>query len=118
MEINSEIMLLYRIEGSAHYYDGYASPDISLHVQSFTTFKKTEKGYWINVYGKMKWVSSSGKKRYAYPTVAEAKINFIKRRTKYVEILKRKLQEQQAILLEIGRDSCELKEYNHSLNDW
>lgn len=90
---------LYRIEGfGSSYEDGSSYVDI--YIRSFQTIRQTPQGYWINDYGKDRWVSNNSKKRYAYPTVAEAKINFIKRKKKYLQILKSKVKQTEAILVE------------------
>jgi hypothetical protein len=69
----------------------------------FEIVKETPKGWWIRdkrftgVYSyfyigdKPKWVSKTGKKRFAYPTKKEALFSYIKRKEKQVAIFTHKL---------------------------
>ena len=79
--------------------DGEYSPSVipnpTLILNEYNLHKETPKGYWIG-YGDLesyrsnsRWVSKTGKKRFAYPTKEEALINFIKRNEMRVKILKR-----------------------------
>lgn len=81
-------MILYRIEYT-YYFDNWDLPKGSLEIVKFTPISETPCGYWIqpNPYCKKKWVSKTGKKRYAYPTIQEARVNFIKRTEKRLKIL-------------------------------
>lgn len=53
--------------------------------------RETECGFWISDGILDKWILKKSKKRFAYPTKNEAKINFIKRKEKYIKILEDKL---------------------------
>lgn len=68
-------------------------PNPQIELLEFKLTKETPKGYWLGViaFPKYKWVSKTGKKRYAYPTKEEAMINFIKRTERRIEILERQL---------------------------
>jgi len=55
--------------------------------------KETPKGYWIDWWGEKKWVSKTAKKRWAYPTKNEAKINFVARKNRQIEILTYRLKD-------------------------
>lgn len=83
------IMVLYRIE---HYsfFDSHDTINTSLEILKFTVISETPCGYWIKPYSdvKKKWISKTSKKRYAYPTIQEARVNFIKRTEKRLKILK------------------------------
>lgn len=59
-------------------------PNPKLELRTYELIKETEKGFWIGYkdISYKKWVSKTSKKRYAYPTKAEAMENFIIR-TKY-----------------------------------
>lgn len=56
-------------------------------------YKETSKGYWIcednSTMFPEKWVSKTSVKKYAYPTKEEAKLNFVKRTEKRMNILLR-----------------------------
>ena len=75
-------------------------PNISIQLMTFNLHKETPKGYWIG-YGYpddgfiscgSRWVSKTGRKRYAYPTKEEAMTNYIKRTERRVSILKAQLR--------------------------
>jgi len=73
-----------------------ALPNPCLEIRTLNLHRETLKGYWIgyglaqkHTYkGMSRWVSKSGKKRYAYPSKEEALINFIKRTSRRIKILK------------------------------
>lgn len=82
--------------------------------------KETPKGYWIYEHQPLhddemdifnneeefafgyqpskKWVSKTGKKRYAYPTKPEALVNFIKRKQSALEHLEQQLAKTKAMI--------------------
>lgn len=77
---------------------GFAITDLKLI--TFNLHRETPKGYWIG-HGQImegylrstsKWVSKTGRKRYAYPTKEQAMHNFMKRTEKRKEILKSQLE--------------------------
>jgi len=81
-----------RYSTSADDYDNsHTITDLNLTV--YLLHKETPKGYWIGYgalntwHGESKWVSKTSKKRFAYPTKAEALNSFIKRTEKRVKIL-------------------------------
>jgi hypothetical protein len=77
--------------------------DSKIILKKFTVILETEKGYWFNDYGKKRWVSKLSKKRYCYPTIEEAKINFIKR-TKRCEKIQRINLEKTLNFLLLSKD--------------
>ena len=84
-------MELYRYHLEAR--DEIEIPDVDVKLTTFIPFKETECGWWIKVkYPKPgnKWVSKSGKKRYAYSDKELALTNFIKRTTIWRGIVNRK----------------------------
>lgn len=92
-------MILYRytiIEPAAHDIDGEfvapLFPNPSLNLSQYNVIKETSHGYWIDWAPKKKWVSKSGKVRFAYPTRKEAMNHFIKRTEKRGKILKWQLR--------------------------
>lgn len=110
-------MILYRYEAVQHAsvgYDGeyfrpsYPCPRIEL--REFVTQKETPGGYWIDIiYGKPRWVSRTGRKRYAYPTKEEAMVNYVKRTEKHVSMLRSRLE-----TAEIALERARLMQNNQS----
>lgn len=95
MEINK----LYRYD--VENWDG-----TTLHGQDFKIVRHTPKGFWIDVWGKEKWVNNYSNKRYAYPTKKEALESLIKRRTRYISILKARLKQSEEGI-ELAKDKLE-----------
>lgn len=65
-------------------------PRVALELLEFELLRETPMGFWIcnpGFFFYKKWVSKTARKRYAYPTKAEAMKNFIKRTEKRVKIL-------------------------------
>jgi hypothetical protein len=58
-----------------------------VYLNSFMVVKETRCGYWIEAYEGLKWVSATGKKRFAYPTKDEAINSFHARKRRYLQIL-------------------------------
>jgi len=90
-------MKFYRYD-IVHYDHPHRS--IKLYCTEYNLIKKTPCGYWIN--GKWgtdkRWVSATARKRFAYPTKKEARINFQARKQKYKRILKARLDETEESL--------------------
>ena len=86
-------MDLYRCDMSAH-EGGHVS--VSLH--GYTVSKKTACGYWVDIYGQKKWVCASAKKRFAYPTKAEAIASFRARKRRQIAILTAQIRDAEAAL--------------------
>jgi hypothetical protein len=88
-------MRFYRYEAiqyAEHDYDGelvspkYPNPKLELNV--YELISETPHGYWIGYdLIKLKWISKTSKKKFAYPTKEEALTNFIKRNEKRIKIL-------------------------------
>lgn len=87
----SDLEYLYRYD-TANYSTGIT---VSLH--RYRIVKRTPKGFWISDYSfsfpqKDRWVSATGKKRYAYPTQDEALESFMYRKLRYMRILEGRLR--------------------------
>ena len=86
--------LLIRYE--LHYYDKSRArrweTEAWIEALCFKIIKHTNKGYWIEFGESKKWVSKTGKRRYAYPNSDEAHQDFVMRLEKRIEILKHKLE--------------------------
>jgi hypothetical protein len=84
-------LIFYRYVTQWNHYD-----EAEVGLLTFDLIKETPGGYWIDttahfLKGKKKWVSKHSKKRYAYPTKAEAMVNFIKRKEKEEKIYRHRL---------------------------
>lgn len=100
-EITDKVLYRYEGEQDSHWMS-FATYKIVL--KTLQIIKETPKGYWIrdHVYWK-KWVSKDGRKRYAYPTKAEALVNFKLRKEKQRKILKARLDEVEQLLRQIDK---------------
>lgn len=81
---------------------GEDSTNIIIVLKTFFLVKETPKGYWILENGwffaRQRWVSKTSKKRYAYPTKEQALTNFIKRKERYLRILRYKITSTKAAI--------------------
>jgi len=63
-------------------------------LHEFKIIKRTPKGYWISIFlDTKKWVSETGRKRYAYPIYEEAYLSYLYRKMRYVENCKFRLKD-------------------------
>lgn len=62
-----------------------------VYVHRHPVTKVTAKGWWIDVYGKKRWVARDGTKRFALPTKEEAAQSFQCRKRRQIEILHRQI---------------------------
>jgi len=66
----------------------------SLVLRTYPVVGRTAKGVWLDTgFGTRKWVSSTARKRFAYPTEEQALQSFAARRSRYIERLERQLEE-------------------------
>ena len=71
-------------------YDAhYIMSGVDVLCDTFKLVKETPKGYWITIdslffYSWKKWISKTSRKRFAYPTKAEALNSFIIRKEKQI----------------------------------
>lgn len=54
---------------------------------------ETDKGCWVET-DKRRWVANAGKKRYAYPTVEQARDAFLARKRRSIGLLRSRLEEE------------------------
>ena len=94
----------YRIQDYAVYDRG-----VALAMMEFKVIRETPCGYWIypknanpDIYGKdrtpaslgqSKWVSKTSRKRYAYPTPAEARESFISRKLRQIALAREQIKQ-------------------------
>ena len=92
-------------------YEEYYSGDfytVKVRLITLNLHKETPQGYWIGwgryapdyLRGNSRWVSKTGRKRYAYPTKEEAMTSFLARKEKQVKILKAQLRKAEGALHE------------------
>ncbi len=122
---NDTDKFLYRYDISQFQTEYYR---IRIDLQEYRIVKETPHGFWIwigwglyenylpdNVYLQdqeyakielkrgLKWVSNDCRKRFAYPTIKEAQINFQKRKERQIKILKSQLSHAEDALNEINK---------------
>ena len=71
---------------------------VSVSIHGYPIVSHTKCGYWVDIYGHKKWVSNSSKKRFAYPTKAEAIKSFRARKNRQIVILKAQIEHCEAAL--------------------
>ena len=79
---------------------------ISVDLHSFTVLSRTPKGAWVNYGGGKKWVHTTSKRPWAWPTENAALESFITRKKNHIGYLKRDLEDmrdawKQAVSLDI-----------------
>ena len=105
MEEN-KITILYRCERdyfklghSLTHNFGDILADYGVDFVEYKIQKHTDKGFWIDLYwNKKRWVSNSGRKRFAYPTKELALESFIKRTTKALTYSKANVKKAEGFL--------------------
>lgn len=88
-------MKLYRYD--AHFTGSDWNTQVHVHCYDFNVIRETPCGYWIENFSALlpKWVSKTGKKRYAYPTKDEARASYYARKQRQVTILTEQLHQAQ-----------------------
>lgn len=86
----------YAVLGMDGEYESSDIPNPKIELQRYRLIKETPKGYWISQCWDKKpyfkrWISKTSRKRYAYPTKAEALQNYIKRTERRIKIMKRQV---------------------------
>ncbi len=81
--MSDEVKILYR------YIDGWILDDMEYvrpYLRQYTVIKETECGWWFMIpySSKKKWVSKSGRKRFAYPTRELALNSYIIRKRRQI----------------------------------
>ena len=88
---------LFRVESSKGFYGR-----TYLHVDDYVVIRETPQGKWISPFdgaSTKRWVSNTGKKRFAHETPDGARQAFIRRRTRQIGILEAQLERAKAELL-------------------
>lgn len=63
---------------------------VRVHCSAFPVLKHTAKGVWLSVYGERRFVLRSARKRFACPTIDEARVSFIARKTRQAGIFEKR----------------------------
>lgn len=96
-----KIEWLYRYEGYSEYF--LANP------YKIKIMKETPKGYWVHEEPHRRWVSKTGRKRYAYPTKELALENYIARKLSQIKHHERGIHLAKEGLMNAGYDLDKLK---------
>jgi hypothetical protein len=82
------------------YYDSdYGSDGMSVSPHKFAITKTTPCGFWIGLgWEKKRFVLSSGRKRFAYPTREEALESFIARKKRQIMLVEYRLERSKGAL--------------------
>lgn len=68
--------------------------DVKVTLFGFEVLKETPKGVWISPFGiGRRWINSTGRKRYAYPTIEEAALSFQHRQSRKIAILQGRIDD-------------------------
>lgn len=92
---------LYRINYTySRYYDSeterfFGPTIVDICTTEYNITKETNKGYWID---SGRWVSKTGRKRFAYPTIEEAVNSIIARKNKQLKILRDQIDIANSVL--------------------
>lgn len=78
--------------------DDYGDPlpyrgQMEVHLHKFPVTKETKCGVWIDHYGTPKFILGSARKRFACPTIEEAKASFVARKERQASILSARLED-------------------------
>jgi hypothetical protein len=71
---------------------------VHVYVQKLEVIAKTPKGIWLNYYGKKRLVLDASRKRFACPTLEQAKESFRMRKARQLKILRRQIANAEAAL--------------------
>jgi len=83
-------MKLYRYEKTCNdetLLDWDNNSNVKLVLNEYNVIRNTPKGYVIKYGYKEKWISATGKKRFAYPEKIDALTNFIRRTNRSIFIM-------------------------------
>jgi len=117
-------MTFYRYE-DLHYTDGVRIQEVVLYLIRETPcgywispnyhYKEADEGEWWMAFSERKrWVSKTTRKRYAYPTKAEAMASFKARKRRQIDILEYRLRGAQEALYM----ACEGSEERKRMAPW
>lgn len=103
----------YRYEDTCYApsVDEFNAPLGKRHVvvalRRYEVLRATPKGAWIDVWGAPKFVLLSARKRFACPTIEEAKASFIARKRRQIRVLSAQLHDAKIALSLAASDGFE-----------
>lgn len=71
---------------------------LKVELLEYEVIKTTPKGVWLNVYGERRFVRTDARKRFACPTVEEAKASFVARKKAQIRIYRSRLRDAELAL--------------------
>jgi hypothetical protein len=98
-------MEIYRYEKVCYHEElrGWENENnVEIILREFKIIRNTPKGYVIKLGSKEKWVSSTGKKRFAYKLKDDALTNFIKRTNRSILMMKHSIDYAELALLKVN----------------
>ncbi len=85
--------------------DGWGEPcgrEIQVWLRRYPVLKRTPKGAWLDIFGRRRFVLVSARKRYASPTIEEARESFLARKAAQRRILLARLRDVDAAVEKIS----------------
>ena len=76
---------------------------VVLYVSRFRKIKDTPKGVWLEYYDRQRFVLLTARKKFAHPTIEEAKESFRARKHRQISILRGQLRRVEKALAELDR---------------
>lgn len=67
-------------------------PSVAVYLHTYKVLKHTRRGVWLDNYNAKRFVLSTARKRFACPTIEEAKQSFIARKRRQAHILQRQVE--------------------------
>lgn len=107
----------YRYEDVRHAivdeWDNVESTYTAVYLHKYPLLKETPKGGWIDIYGTRKFVLLTARKKFAVPTIEQAKESFIARKNAQIRHNQKRIDDaKQAIWrLTSVRDQCDLHSF-------
>ena len=80
------------------YYYRFNDEDMDSWISKHAVIERTPCGVWLDYHGQRKFVLSGARKRFACPTIEEAKESFIARKTRQLAILRARVLRVESLL--------------------
>ncbi|TPJ51625.1 MULTISPECIES: hypothetical protein [unclassified Mesorhizobium] len=87
-----------RADDGWYRYEDSASNRTSIHLSRYRVLRETPKGVWLDDYGQGRFVLNGAGKRWAYPTIEQARESFLIRKRRQVQHLKHYLAHAEIVL--------------------
>lgn len=66
---------------------------VRVHLRALPVLRRTKRGVWLDDYGTPHFVLADARKRYACPTIEEAKESFLARKNRQASILRARVRQ-------------------------